>query len=375
VVTLSDDSGTLVVPPSVTVAAGTTSAGFSAAVGALAANETAVVTASANSILRTSSLSLVAGRNPTSVFRDASGGIRLSRQGSTTLYSAGGVFAGDPAGAQNANGDTFTVARDPTNALWGNVFNASTLTWGSWRYAAGTITGVPAIAVATNGVAYVAVRDASNAYWLVSFAAQGAFSPWVYLAGSFTTDPVIAACPDGSIYIVGRDSWRSLWSGRFTPSFGWEGWRYGAGIIQGKPSAACGTDNVVYVSIRDDWNGIWMARVQNATWLGWSYGGGVLGSDPQAVTGGDGNVYAVLRDTGGGVWYRGYTQGTTNGWLSWTMTGGVLQDFSAAGLGGGAYVSGRDPGNNLWWYNPVGSRWTNLGYTGLAAGPVSASPR
>jgi hypothetical protein len=137
----------------------------------------------------------------------------------------------------------------------------------------------------------------------------------------------------------------------------------------------CGSDNVVYVAARDDWNALWIARMQGNSWLGWSYGGGIMGSDPQAAVGGDGNIYSVIRDSTGGIWYRGYTQGSSNGWLSWVFTNGALQDFGAAAMSGGVYISGRTSVNDIWWYRGVSGQWTNVGFRGMAAGPVTATPR
>ena len=315
------------------------------------------------------------GRTPTAVFRDTNNSIRLTRQGTATLYNGGGVFAGDPSSSQNANGDTFVVARDNSNALWAGVFNANTLSWGSWTYGAGITKGVPALAVAASGTAYIAARDNWNSYWLTSYTQGGGFGSWTYLAGIFSTDPVMAACGDGSMYIVGRDNWRSLWSGRYVPGSGFQGWQYGGGIIQGNPAVTCGTDNTVYVAVRDDWNSLWMARVQGNSWLGWSYGGGIMNGDPQAAAGGNGTIYTVLRDSGGVVWYRGYTEGTSGGWQSWVMTGGMLQSVAPAANAGDLYIAGRDGKNDLWWYRATGNQWTNIGNRGIAAGPLAAVPR
>lgn len=314
-------------------------------------------------------------RTPTAVFQDTNGSIRLTRQGSASLYNGGGVFASDPGAAQNSSGDTFVVARDNYNALWAAVFNANKLGWGSWTYGAGITKGVPAIAVATSGTAYIAARDNWNSYWLTSYTQGGGFGSWTFLAGIFSTDPVTAACSDGSIYVVGKDNWGSLWSGRYVPGSGFQGWLFGGGIIQGNPSVTCGTDNTVYVAVRDDWNSLWMARVQGNSWLGWSYGGGIMNGDPQVAAGGNGTIYTVLRDSGGVVWYRGYTEGTSGGWQNWVMTGGVLQSAAPAANGGDLYLAGRDGNNDLWWYRSTGNQWTNIGNRGVAAGALVLSPR
>jgi hypothetical protein len=314
-------------------------------------------------------------RTPTAVFRDTYGGIRLTREGSPTLFNGGGLFATDAEAAQNANGDTFVVARDNYNALWVNVFNASTQTWGSWTYGGGITKGTPAVAVATSGTAFIAARDNWNSYWLTSYTAGGAFGSWTYLAGIFSTDPVMAACPDGSLYIIGKDNWNSLWSGRYIPGSGFQGWRWGQGIVKGKPSVTCGSDSVAYVAARDNWDSLWLARVQGNSWLGWSYGGGIMSADPQVAAAGNRTVYAVIQDIAGGVWYRGYAEGTASGWQGWTFTQGVLQTGSPAAESGELYVVGRDWNNALWWYRATGSQWTHIGSRGIAAGRLAAAPR
>jgi hypothetical protein len=314
-------------------------------------------------------------RTPSAVFRNATGSIELIRPGATTLYNAGGIFASNPSASQNSSGNTFVVARDTYNAIWANVFDNSTSSWGSWGYGGGATQGKPAIAVAANGTAYIAVRDSWNSYWMTSYTAGSGFGSWTYLAGIFSTDPVMTACSDGSVYVVGRDSWRSLWSARYVPSTAtFQGWKFGGGIIQGSPSITCGTDNVVYMAVRDDWNSLWMARISGDNWLGWSYGGGIMNGDPFAVATGSGTVQTVIRDSGGVVWSLGYTEGTSAGWLNWVMTGGVLQDFSPAGNVGDLYITGRDGNNTLWWYQASSSQWTAAGNAGVAAGPLTAAP-
>jgi len=313
---------------------------------------------------------------PTAVFRDSNTSMRLlTRYDSPQLYYGAGLFASDPAAAQTARGDTVIVARDNWGSLWASAFTAATQSWGTWAFGAGITQGVPAVAVAGDGKAYIAARDNWNSYWLVSYTPGASFGNWEYLAGIFSTDPVVAACPDGSLYIIGKDNWNSLWGGRYVPGSGFSGWQWGQGIVKGKPSVACGSDNVAYVVVRDDWDSMWLARMQGNSWLGWSYGGGIMSGDPQAVAARNGTIYAVLRDPWAVLWYRGYQEGSSGGWLSWVMTGGVLQDFAAAGELGEVYIAGRSLSNELWWYRLATNQWTYAGYGGVAAGPPAAAPR
>lgn len=89
---------------------------------------------------------------------------------------------------------------------------------------------------------------------------------------------------------------------------------------------------------------------------------------------GNGLIYAVLRDPWGGIWYRGFREGPGSNWREWVFTGGILQDFSVAGLLGELYLAGRDAGNAIWWYR-VSSGWTWAGNAGAAAGRLAAAPR
>ncbi len=313
-------------------------------------------------------------RGPTGVFRDTSSAIRLSQEGSGTLYNAGGVFASDPTLAQNAFGDSYAIARDTFDALWVNLFSDTSQTWGSWAFAGGAVQGVPAIAVATNGTAYFSARDSFNAYWICSYTNGSGFGSWQNLGGVFSTDPVMAAAPDGSLYLVGKDQYDAIWSGRYVPGSGFEGWQFGGAVVQGKPSVTAGQDNAAYIAVRDYFNAVWMGRVSGSTWTGWFPGGGVVSANPQVATARNGLNYAVVLDPSGGVWYRAYQEGTANGWQTWTSTGGVLQSASPAVSAGELFIAGRDLNNGLWWWDQSGPTWTSIGNTGVAAGPLVAAP-
>src|SRR5262249_14103339 len=71
----------------------------------------------------------ISGNPSAAVFRDNSGAIELTSPLSSLLKNSGGVFASDPAVAQNANGDTYVVVRDNSNAVWINVCDARTGQW------------------------------------------------------------------------------------------------------------------------------------------------------------------------------------------------------------------------------------------------------
>ena len=211
---------------------------------------------------------------PTATFRDSSGAIWLSKQGSTSLHPAGGVFSSDPATAQSPASDTFTIARDASNSIWINTFGSAASSWSGWVHAGAVAQGVPAIAVTTGGTAYFAIRDSFNAYWLNSYAPGTGLGTWTFLGGVFASDPAMASALDGSLYLIGKDNSDSIWSGRYVPGSGFGSWQPGGGVAQGKPSVNVGLDGAAYVTIRDSSNGVWMGRVQGNAWSGWFFAEG-----------------------------------------------------------------------------------------------------
>jgi len=308
---------------------------------------------------------------PVAAFRDAWGGVRLSRYGSDTLLNFGGAFDSNPASARAPNGDVYFVCRDPWNAVWASVYRASSKTWEPWRYGGGLTSGQPSIAVSQGGTAYIVARDAWNSYWLLTF--DGAsFGFWTPLQGVFATDPVIAASGDGSVYIIGKDDWNGLWSGRVSSAGVFQGWRFGGGVVQGTPAVAGGAGGAAYVVVRDPWNAVWTARVSGESWLSWSNGGGILSLDPLAAADGAGVIHAVVRDPWGSWWSRGFTEGTASGWLAWAPSGGSLADASPTAGPGGLFLAGRDAAGSFWWYAQSSNQWICMGWGGTIAGPPAA---
>ena len=118
-----------------------------------------------------------------------------------------------------------------------------------------------------------------------------------------------------------------------------------------------------------------MGRQNGLTFNGWQSGGATIATDPQVAAAGN-NVYAAALTANGGVWYNTFVQGTGNNWTSWVDTGGSLSTVAAAaGSGPQLFLTGRDPSNQLWWYETPGIGWKFVGAAGLAAGPLSAAPR
>ncbi len=311
-------------------------------------------------------------RQPTAVFRDSFGGIRLGEQGSGVLYSAGGVFASDPGASQSPNGNTFVVARDTFNGLWVNTFSAASKTWGSWSFAGGAVQGVPAIA-ANDATAYFSARDSGNAYWLRSYSSASGFGAWIPLGGVFATDPVMSVAPDGSVYLIGKDFFNAIWASRYVPGSGFQGWKLGGAVAKGKPSVTVGDDNAALIVIRDNWDATWLGIFDAGdNWSTWQNGGAVTSQDPQIAASDDGRAFVLIRDGQGSTWY----QPTQRGWIGgWIPVGGVLNSSSLAVSGEAFYFAGRDPGDNLWWYSSNASSWQFVGYPELAGGGATASPR
>ncbi len=168
-----------------------------------------------------SGLSILLGstRAARAAFRATDGSIRLTTYGSSTLINSGGVLASAPAAAEDASGNIFIAARDSSNGLWANAFNAGTQTWSGWKLGGGVIQGNPSMAATPDGKGWIAVRDSYTSYWLVSFDGS-TFANWTPLGGVFSTDPAIAACNDGSLYVVGKDNYNALWSAHYIPGTG-----------------------------------------------------------------------------------------------------------------------------------------------------------
>ncbi len=315
----------------------------------------------------------LSGNSPTGVFRDASGGMWFSSPLSSQLTSLGGVFASDPASAQNARGDTYVVARDNFGAIWLNVYDTYTHQWDGWQFAGGIFQGVPSIAVIAD-TAYVVARDQYDSYWTTTFMRGAGFDAWTNRGGVFAVDPVSAAAAgSNTVYIVGKDDsnaiWTAVWNGGFS------GWQFQGAVVAGNPAVSAGSDDAAYIAVRDTFHGVWMGRQDGTVFNGWQPGGGVIATGPKIAAAG-GNVYAAALTASGAVWYNVFLQGTGNNWQGWQSPGGILQDLAvAASTGPQLFLTGSDLSNQLWWYETPGAGWRYIGYPGLLAGPPAAAPR
>ena len=314
-------------------------------------------------------------RTPTAVYRSSISRLILNAQNSYYPADGLGVITGDPSGAQDAIGNTFSASLDTYSALWFNRFDVYLQEWTGWVRAGGVLQGSTAVTVMRDGTAYAAARDAGGATWLVSYRPGAGIGPWVNLGGVLASDLSIAAAPDDSIYVVGRDNWGALWSNRYLPGIGAQGWRSAGGITQGRPNVAVGIDGVAYVAARDTGGGLWLNRVSGNTWLGWTSGGGVLSRDPVVVANGEGLIYVAGVTPGGAVWYRPYTEGSPNGWQSWVGVGGQFQSVTGSATKGELYLAGRDLTNGVWWYRAQLGQWQYLFQNSTVGGDLAGAPR
>lgn len=316
---------------------------------------------------------------PVAAFRQTNGYTRLTIYGSTGLSNALGTITSDPGISQNAMGDSFVVGRNDTTCVYMNIFKSDTQAWLSgWLRVGCQMNGDPAVVATPNGEAYVVARDSNYNYWLSHYRSDIGFESWVFLGGAFASEPSLALAKDGTVYLVGRKSTGVVWSGRYVPAAGFQGWvsgETGAPVAIGKPAIVAGSDGAAYVAVRStNYMNVWMARLQGDVWGPWIYGGGTAKTDPDlAATGG--TVYTAVTNIWDTVYVQAFLEGTGNGWQgSWQSLNGTLSKASIAATGGRYFIAGRQPGGNLYWYES-GVGWTYLGYTGLAASELSASPK
>src|SRR5262249_6677002 len=158
-----------------------------------------------------------------------------------------------------------------------------------------------------------------------------------------------------SLYVVGKDNFNAIWTANWLlPNFG--AWQLQGAVVSGKPSVTGGSDGAAYIAIRDPSNSVWMGRQNGSTFNAWQPGGGVIATDPQVAAAG-GFVYAVALTSNGGVWYNTFGEGTGNNWLGWANPGGTLMSVAAAGSGPQLFLTGRDPSDQLWWFETPGAGW------------------
>ncbi len=317
---------------------------------------------------------------PTAVFRSSPyGNTIMTTYGSAGLSNALGTISSAPAISRNSVGDTFVTGRTPAGCVYLNHFNFEAQAWdGSWTLAGCSMSGDPAVAAEPSGEAYVVARDASYYYWINHYVPGVGFGAWTALGGNFATEPTIARAADGVIYMVGRNDAGVVVSGRYVPGSGFLGWfpDLAAPLATGKPALTIGSDGAAYVAIRSlTGNNIWMARLQGDVWGTWIYGGGTAKTDPDlAATGG--MIYTAVTNIWDTVYVQAFREGTGNGWQGfWQSLNGMLAKASIAATGGRYFIAGKyGAAGPLYWYQS-GVGWTYVGYTGLAASELSASPK
>lgn len=304
---------------------------------------------------------------PKFVFRDQYGAVNLYEAVGHQVYNGGGVFASDPAAAQNATGDTYVAARDGSGSIWFGRFTTN-LAWQPWINAAGIFQGVPAIAVNNAGTALIVARDRSNAYWAAHYIPGSGLTGWKALNGIFGSDPGVAAVGQ-AFYITGRDQYNTVWLGSYDPTLlptPFTGWRSIGGVIQGKPAIAAGPNGPV-IAVRDTFNNIWVYWVTPFAHE-WYHLTGTTGTDPKLINTSPTTVELVILDPTSVLWYRHLL--VTVDFLQadpWVNTGGVFADFAAAPAPVNFTLLGRDFFQGLW----SGLPWEFLGRQGLVQGAIS----
>lgn len=300
---------------------------------------------------------------PAAAFLDSYGALQILSSVRNTPVRAGGVFAGKPAAARDAAGNTIVAARDRSGGYWMNRFLSHTQTWERWIYVAGIFQGDPALALGPNGSVLLAGRDERNSYWIYEATGFGAAGTWRAVGGPFVSDPVLAA-NGAAAYLVGRDALGATWA---SSGQSFTNWRNFLGKAEGKPAAAVDSTGNLYVAIRDHLGAYWMHAAGT-----WFYGQGVFASDPQMIVHNDVVQVAGLSPTGN-VWQASFTPGVHAAWQPWTSPGGVLHDLGISDGPDQVFLVGRGDANQIWWYESPGAGWRLAGYPGLAAGAVSAS--
>ena len=58
---------------------------------------------------------------------------------------------------------------------------------------------------------------------------------------------------------------------------------------------------------------------------------------------------------------------------TWGFTGGILQDLTIAAEAGEVFLSGRDFGNRIWWYDRASATWFFAGGQGLSSGGLQGA--
>ncbi|MCC7176733.1 MAG: SBBP repeat-containing protein [Bryobacterales bacterium] len=314
---------------------------------------------------------------PTAVFRSAPyGNTILTTYGSAGLSNAYGTIASAPAISQSSSGDTIVAGRTAAGCVYLNRYKPETRAWDpAWTLAGCSLDGDPAVAAEPGGGAWVAARDSSYRYWINRYVPGTGFGVWTNLAGDFATDPVIARANNGAVYIVGLTGTGRIVSGRYLPAGGFQGWipDPSAPAAAGKPAITIGADGAAYVSVRSQVNNIWMARLQGDVWGTWHNGGGQAKTDPEvAATGGV--IHAVVTNFYDQVYTQAFVEGAGNGWQGWQFLNGILVKASIAASGGRYFIAGKNGAGTMYWYQS-GVGWTYLGYAGLAASELAASPK
>ena len=295
IINLSSSSGSAVVPSTVTVASGSTSATFTIDTSAVSTNTLATITTSLGTSAQSASLTVTA---------------------TTALAnSAWPKFHGN---SQNT-------------ALGLGQGSIGSLVWG---FQTQSIIGASSPAIGTDGTVYVGSWD-NNVY---AISRDGALE-WSYPTGNYVfSSPTIAG--NGTIYVSSTDGY--LYA--LNPN-GSLAWKFQSGGF-GNSSPALAPDGTIYLGAYDNY---FYAINPNGK-LKWSY---YIGneSDSTPAIGADGTIYLGCND---GILYALNPNGT----LKWAFfTNNVITGSPAIGPDGTIYVGSQD--QNLYAIDAGGSlKWT-----------------
>lgn len=315
----------------------------------------------------------------TATYRSISGSLRINPQGTFLTYDAGGVFAGTPASAQSATGDTYAVALDTFGgALYIRKFVATTNSWNAnWVVASGIFQGSPAAAVDPNGTLWFAARDLYNGYYLNSYTEGVGLGGWIQLGGIFSSDPVLSISRDGVVNIAGKDMWNSIYVITYHPHEEAPFWKFtflgATARADCRPSILAGSGYEVYIAILDHGGGIWIAHVRD-NHFSWVYTGGVVATSPKLAMSPSAIIVAAVSEYSV-AWYRKMNLGPAGSWqIPWTAASGVSSlDAAPSVTGNRVYIVVRESSNQLNWFDTQSANWQGP-VNGAINSPVSASP-
>lgn len=402
VVSLSSTNSLLRVPTSVTVAAGSTLATFTAAAGAIPYTQPASITARVNQSSQTTTLNLIGSLGPppppschissgtsgtsvTFTMQDANVGLAqilliqsINARVKIPSFTRGTTSPVAVTAAQVDSSATSRVDFQVTNMAGGNTACGTSFGRSLWSSIGGSALGKPAVARNADGRLQLFFHGLDHALWTVAQAAPngGWLSPQS-LGGVIIGDPAVGVNADGRIeaFALGSDS--SLWHiYQNSPGGAWSSWSGLGGRLTGNPAVGRNQDGRLEVfglgTDRTLWH-LWQTAPGGA-WSQWSGLGGSGLGDPAIITNRDGRLEAFAVASGQTLWH--IQQTVANGdWSGWTDLNAKLAGvpFPVANQDGRLEVFARGGDNALWhvWQTSPGGPWSSFQSLG---GVITSDP-